>query len=131
LATEADDTRLYTPRIFNRTTKPRFVRDRTAALIRHLGRVPSYPERIIIARIVAIEWDLRRTDAKLDEGKELSGHDIRGRLAAETRLRLDLVALGLHPGAAEPGDPMAAFHAHLARSAARRSADPDDEETAA
>jgi hypothetical protein len=50
-----------------------------------------------IARAVAVEWDLRRTDAKLDAGEEPSGHMLRARLAAENRLRLDLAALGLKP----------------------------------
>jgi hypothetical protein len=38
-----------------------------------------------------------RTDARLDGGLELSGHDIRGRLAAEQRLRKDLEILGIRP----------------------------------
>jgi hypothetical protein len=67
--------------------------DRTAELIGHLGRPPSYPEQLIIDRIVNLEWWLRRLDARLDAGEDLSGHSIRGRLAAETRLRLDLAAL--------------------------------------
>jgi hypothetical protein len=88
-------TRPYRPKTFNKITRSRFERIRAAELARHLGRPLSYPEKILVTRIVAIEWELLKTDAKLDEGKELSGHDIRGRLAAETRLRLDLVALGL------------------------------------
>jgi hypothetical protein len=32
-------------------------------LIEHLGRESSYPEQIIIARAVAIEWELPRLDA--------------------------------------------------------------------
>jgi hypothetical protein len=42
---------------------------------------------------------LRRLDARLDAGEELSGHAARLRLALENRLRLDLVALGLRPPA--------------------------------
>lgn len=55
---------------------------------------------LLIQRIIAVEWELRRQDAKIDQGEELSGHAIRGRLAAENRLRLDLQALGLRPTAA-------------------------------
>jgi hypothetical protein len=102
VATDLDSSRLYQPRIFNRTTKSRFLRDRTSALIGHLGREPSFPERIIIARAVAIEWELRRLDARLDRGEELSGHALRARLAGENRLRLDLLALGLKPATARP-----------------------------
>jgi hypothetical protein len=90
---------LYSPRRFNRRSRQRFSANRTAELIRHLSRAPSYPERIIISRVIAVEWDLRRLDAKLDAGDELSGHDMRARLAAENRLRLDLQALGLKPTA--------------------------------
>ncbi len=89
------------PRRFNRTTKQRFALDRWRQLVAHLGREPSYPEQIVIGRVIAIEWDLRRTDAKADAGEELSGHAMRARLAAENRLRLDLTALGLKPSAAQ------------------------------
>jgi hypothetical protein len=90
---------LYAPRRFNKRSRQRFSADRTAELIRHLGREPSYVERILISRIIAVEFDLRRIDAKLDAGDELSGHDMRARLAAENRLRLDLQALGMKPTA--------------------------------
>jgi hypothetical protein len=92
--------KLYSPRKFTARTKARFSMDRTAELIGHLGRAPSYPEQLIIDRIVNLEWWLRRLDARLDAGEDLSGHSIRGRLAAETRLRLDLATL--KPAAAKP-----------------------------
>jgi hypothetical protein len=70
-----------------------------------------------------VEWELLRTDAKLDAGQELSGHDIRGRLAAENRLRLDLVALGLQPApASQP-----TLSDVLRDIAARRATEPEDE----
>jgi len=68
--------------------------------MRSLGREPSSPERILISRIIMVEWELRRLDARMDAGDELSGHAMRARLAAENRLRLDLRELGLRPGAA-------------------------------
>jgi hypothetical protein len=91
---------LYAPRRFNKRSRQRFAANRTAELIRHLGREPSYVERIVIARIIAIEFWVRSIDAKLDRGEDLNGHDIRGRLAAENWLRLDLRELGLRPAAA-------------------------------
>jgi hypothetical protein len=84
---------LYAPRRFNKRSRQRFTADRTVELIRHLGREPSYAEKILISRICAIEFELRKYDSKLDAGEELSGHALRARLAAETRLRLDLTAL--------------------------------------
>jgi hypothetical protein len=84
---------LYAPRRFNKRSRQRFTADRTADLRRFLGREPSYAEKIIISRICAIEFELRKYDSKLDAGEELSGHALRARLAAETRLRLDLAAL--------------------------------------
>src|SRR5262249_53878798 len=109
----AQEPRIWTPRTFNKRTKQRFVTDRTSALLRHLGRQPSYTERILISRIVALEWSLRRIDAKMDAGEELSGHAERARLAAETRLRLDLRELGLQPTAAQSIDPFQALRTHL------------------
>src|SRR5689334_22431279 len=79
---------IFTPRTFHRRTRLRFASNRRRELIRHLGREPSYPERLIIERIAAVEWELRRLDAKVDMGEELSGHALRARLAAENRLRL-------------------------------------------
>jgi hypothetical protein len=52
----------------------------------------------------------------IDAGYEPSGHMIRGRLAAETRLRLDLRELGLAPAAPKTGGQL--LDDHLARLAA-------------
>lgn len=89
--------RIFTPRTFTKRTRHRFTNQRMAALVANLGREPSYPERILISRIVTLEWELRRQDARLETGEELSAHALRARHAAENRLRLDLVALGLQP----------------------------------
>jgi hypothetical protein len=91
--------RLFAPRVFNSRTRQRFLLDRTTELIRHLGRDPSYAARVLIARAAANEWDLRKLDARLDSGGELSGHAARLRLALENRLRLDLRDLGVKPAA--------------------------------
>jgi hypothetical protein len=93
---------LYSPRVFSKRTRARFTADRTRQILQHLNREPSYPEKLILARVIALEWWMRRLDARLDAGEDLSGHAIRGRLAAETRLRLDLAALGLRPQAPPP-----------------------------
>lgn len=109
----------YAPRVFGRRSRARFARERRAGIIAHLGRPLSYPEEILIARVVALEWDLRRQDARLDAGEDLSPHALRARLAAENRLRLDLVAIGLRPGAERPLSPdeaLAAIHSRFARS---------------
>jgi hypothetical protein len=96
----------------------RFAARRREALVAHLGREPSYPERILISRICANEWDLLRLDARLDAGEELSGHAARLRLALENRLRLDLRELGLAPAA--PREPTLAEY--LAQRQAQREA---------
>ena len=88
---------LYSPRVFSKRTKQRFIADRTRQLLGHLNREPSFPERLVVDRVISLEWWLRRLDARIDAGDELSGHAIRGRLAAETRLKLDLMSLGLRP----------------------------------
>jgi hypothetical protein len=94
--------RLSSPHTFHRRTRLRFTKDRTAQLIRGLGREPTYAEQILISRICACEWDLRRIDAQLDRGEELSAHMARHRYAIENRLRLDLRELGLKPAAEPP-----------------------------
>lgn len=99
---KAAGSRPYSPRAFNALTKQRFTLDRWRHLVDHLGRDPSFPERILIGRIVALEWNLLRQDAKVDAGEDLSPHALRARMAAENRLRLDLTALGLRPGKAAP-----------------------------
>ena len=70
----------------HRRTRLRFARNREAELVRSLGRDPSYAEMILISRICACEWDLRKIDAQLDDGRELSAHMARHRYAIENRL---------------------------------------------
>jgi hypothetical protein len=114
--------RLYSPRAFNRRSRQRFSAARTEELVRHLARPPSFPERIIISRVIAIEFELRKYDDAIADGVELSGHALRARLAAENRLRLDLRELGLAPASAnEP--PGAALDRHLAMLAERQAAE--------
>ena len=88
---------LREPRVFNHRSRKRFSHERTLALVAHLGRPPSYTEKILISRCIANEWDLRKLDDRLDRGEELSGHAARLRLALENRLRLDLRELGFAP----------------------------------
>jgi hypothetical protein len=88
---------LYAPKTYNRRSRQRFAAARTTELVRHLAHEPSFPQRIIISRIIAIEFELRKYDDAIADGVELSGHALRARLAAENRLRLDLVALGMGP----------------------------------
>jgi hypothetical protein len=87
---------LFEPRKFTRQTSVRFRRRRTKELIAHVGGQPTTPQLILIRRIVANEWDLRRLDEQFSTG-ELSGHSMRARLAMENRLRLDLRELGMKP----------------------------------
>ena len=108
---QATTPRLREPRVFNRRARRRFEAERLVALTAHLGRAPSYAERLLIGRLLAIEWELRRQDAKIEAGEELSGHALRARLAAENRLRLDLQALGLQPAASRAPTPAASLAA--------------------
>jgi hypothetical protein len=113
----ADLPRPREPRVFNIRSKRRFTHDRMISFAAHLGRPLSYPERIVVWRIAAIEWELRRQDARLEAGEELSGHAMRARLAAENRLRLDLQALGLKP-VARPKKTLAEYLSEPAQTAA-------------
>jgi hypothetical protein len=109
------------PRVFNRRSRMAFVRDQTAALVAHLNREPTYPERILITRIAMTEWQQRRLEARMDAGEELSGHAQRAYNAAGNRLRLDLKALGLQ-AAQGAVDPMAAIRQYEAEQAAAQRA---------
>ncbi len=109
--------RIREPQVFNRQARLRFVKDRARHLVEHLGREPSYPERLVIARIAADEWFLRLSDARLERDGELSAPAMQARTAAEVRVRRDLKALG------KPAAPRAPTLAELtAEIIARESA---------
>jgi hypothetical protein len=94
-ATAQLSTKLFSPRTFSSRTRARFRTDRLRQIGEHLGRPLTYPEQLLCDRVVSLEWWLRRLDARIGAGEELSGHAIRGRMAAEQRLRLDMQAIGL------------------------------------
>jgi len=94
--TTKDANRLYRPRVFNATTKARFLRDRRRRLVRHLGGRPSDIQAVIVDRIAAIEWSVCRLHARLDDG-ELSQHGARELLAFHNHLRLLTRELGMKP----------------------------------
>jgi hypothetical protein len=114
---------IYKPRVFSKRTRNRFINDRTGELISHLGRDPTFPEKLLVNRIISLEWWLCRLDSRIDAGEELSGHAIRGRLAGEQRLRLDLQALGIGPREAPKPAPR---HAGPKPKPAAARYDPDD-----
>lgn len=120
------DCHLYRPREFNARSKQRFFRHRRGELITHCGGQPSRTELVLIERVIRNEWDLLRLDSKMDE-TELSGHDMRTRLAMENRLRLDLRAIGLK--AAAP--PVPTLAEYLAGKAAETAASEEPEDAAA
>jgi hypothetical protein len=88
---------VYIPSRLNRRSRRRFALDRRRGLIAHLGREPTYPERLLIGRTIALEWLLMRLDARIENGQALTESTFRSRVAAERRLRLDLTALGASP----------------------------------
>jgi len=87
--TLSDECQVYTPRVFNSTTRARFTKDRREGLIRQLGGTATRAQLTLIQRIVRNEWDLLRLDQRMDQG-DLSSHAMRTRLAMENRLRLDI-----------------------------------------
>jgi hypothetical protein len=109
--------RLFAPRTFSHRTRQRFAADRRAELARHLGRPASYAERILIERVIANEWDLRKLDAR-DDVEKLSGHAMRARFAMENRLRLDLRELGMRGASAPRAPSLAEYLAAKAEASA-------------
>jgi hypothetical protein len=95
---------LHVPRSYSRRAKWRFAESRRKAVWAHLGRAPSMTEEILLSRVISLEWQLRQIDAKIDgEIEALSVTELRDLLrtahSAETRLRMDLTALGMEPKA--------------------------------
>lgn len=93
--------RLYQPRIFTARTKQRFRLDRERRLIKHLGGTVSDIQRLLIERIVEIEWAILRLSARADAAP-LSPHASRELLAFHNHLRLLTRELGLKPAAPRP-----------------------------
>jgi hypothetical protein len=89
--------RIFEPRTFHRRTRQRFARIREVELLRSLGREPSSTEKIMIACIVTDEWDIRRVNAKIERGEELSDRDMQAHENAKDRLTRNLYRLGLQP----------------------------------
>jgi hypothetical protein len=55
---------LYTPKTFNRQTRARFFRDRRARWVMHLGGNVTDAQAMMIEHVVALEWDVRRLEAR-------------------------------------------------------------------
>ena len=93
-----DDTckfRPWKPRSFSLRARQRFARDRRRRLYGALGGKPNDLAMIVVERIIRAEWELHRFDDRLDDGALLNADELRARARMETRLRLDLRALGL------------------------------------
>ena len=90
----ADASRLYTPRKYNATTKQRFARDRWRRLIAHLGGSATDVQKILLGRLIDLEWEAARLAARRDEGK-ISDHDYRVFMALQNHVRLLGRELGL------------------------------------
>ncbi len=105
-------------KIVGSTALGRFIRNLEAELVAHVGGHPSITQRLLIDRIIKLRLQLDRLDERLDADGELSEHACRLRMAAENRLRLDLVALGLAP---RP-PPVPTLEQELVRIAAEKAA---------
>lgn len=86
--------RLYQPRSFSRRTKQRFRLDRMRRLEKHVGGAPNDMQRLLIERIVEVEWSILRLSARADDAP-LSPHAARELLAFHNHLRLMTRELGL------------------------------------
>jgi len=68
-------------------------------LEKHLGGTPNDMQRLLIERIVEVEWSILRLSARADKAP-LSPHAAREMLAFHNHLRLLTRELGLAPKAA-------------------------------
>lgn len=87
-----DDSRLYTPRVFNDVTKRRFKLARWRSLVAHVGGAPTDAQKMAFERIIPMQWDEARYFAKPIE--ERSEHADRAHHARMNHLRLAFRELG-------------------------------------
>jgi hypothetical protein len=81
-ASEYAKYRIYSPRVINAGSKQRFLRDRTAMLVKHIGGEPSRAQMVLIRRAAEVEWLL----TKFDHEDALSAHDARVYLSLHNTL---------------------------------------------
>jgi hypothetical protein len=114
-STAADASRLYRPKTFSALTRQRFMRDRRKRWHEHVGGHPTSPQLVLIDQVAALEWDIRRLEAKEDvKGGRLTQHDKNALAAWRRHFREALRQLG-PPAKAKPAslaEVMAAARQH-------------------
>jgi hypothetical protein len=80
-----------------RSREGRFLRQSEAELVSHLGREPSFGERLLIRRITKATLQLEIFDQKLSDSGWFTAHDARAFSALSNQVRLGLRDLGLKP----------------------------------
>jgi hypothetical protein len=72
-------------------------------LLAHLGRPPTFPERLLIERAAVLTLRLAQIEVKIIAGGDaLTLHDNNHAIAWHNALRRTLAAIGLQPAAAAP-----------------------------
>jgi hypothetical protein len=88
------------PRKFTASGRTRHQTARRRELIAALGHEPNVFERFLVGRICQNEWLLLRLDRQLEADGALPDAAQRARDVAESRLREDLLQLGMRPAGA-------------------------------
>jgi hypothetical protein len=80
-----------------RSANGRYVRQTKAELIKHLGRPPTFPERMLIEQTAIIGLRLALAAEKIGAGEVLTINDNNQMIAWQNAFRRNLVELGLEP----------------------------------
>jgi hypothetical protein len=110
----------YRPRCFTQSSRWRFVRDRRALYLGRAGDAPTEAQKSLIDSLVELEWSALKAEAQgglvaFRDGRELRRLFMRAHADFERTIK--------EAAAANAPDPIAAVHAALAASAARRERD--------
>ena len=98
----SDSFKLYRPQRFNRVSRNRFFRDRRARWLAHCGGTATDSLAVMVDQVVALEWDVRRLEAKEATAGRLTPHDKTALAAWRRHLREALRLLGPRIAAEKP-----------------------------
>jgi hypothetical protein len=87
--------------IDGRTLQGKFARKLESELVNHVGGKPTFPQTLLIRRIVRGTWQLEQLDAKMASGR-WTDHDSRTYGGLSNSLRLALRELGMKPAQSKP-----------------------------
>lgn len=87
--------------IDGRSLQGKYARKLESELVAHVGGKPTFPQMLLIRRVVRGSWQLEQLDAKMASGR-WTDHDSRTYGGLSNSLRLALRELGMRPAQSKP-----------------------------